>query len=115
MKNKLTKIIIKTTLISSIMTFFLVVILQIFNSDRHITNCYMPLFTEILSLFFVWFLSFLLLPIFFNLYEIVRKSLFLSLISFYGLLITFTIFAVCDKLLEFNENPIYLITINRRT
>ncbi len=111
MKKKLFKIIIKTTLISSILTFFLVAILQIINSDRHSKNCYMPFYTELLSFFFVWFLSFSIFPMFFNLYKKIRNSFLLSFISFYFLLIAFTIFFLFDETMEFKENPIYFASL----
>ena len=111
MKSRLIKIIIKTTLTSSILTFILVAVFQMINSDRHFRNFYIPFFTEILSFFFVWLLSFSLLPIFLNLYEGVRSRFLLCFISFYSLLIMLTILVVCDKTIGFNENPIYVMLI----
>ena len=111
MKSRLFKIIIKTTFVSSILTLFFTFIIQMINSDREIKNCYMPFFNELLSFFLVWLLSFSLLPIFLNLYKNIRNSFLKSFLSFYSLLIIFTIYFVFDETFEFRENPIYFISV----
>lgn len=111
MKKKLLQLIIKTTFVSSVFTFLLVMILQITNSDKHMKNHYMPFFTEILLMSFVWFLSISLLPIFLNSYLSVRRKQVYSFFSFYAALIIFTLYFFFDETLGFKENRIYFIAV----
>lgn len=83
MKYFFLKIIIKTSLTSSIITFVLVTILQMINSEKHMRNCYMPWFSEILSSITVLLFSLSLVTIFLNLYKNIRNNFFLSFLSFY--------------------------------
>lgn len=109
--KELLKIIVRVCLVSSFFTFLLVMILQIINTEKHVKNCYMPLFSEILSVFIVCSFSTTLIPIFLNLNKKFKDNFILSFLSFYAIGFIVILFFIFDKTFGCKDEPIYCVAI----